>query len=223
MADRHRASAAPVHPTLDGKHETLRFTSRRSPVLCRNGCVASSQPLASSIGVDFLRQGANAADAAVAVAAVLAVTEPCSTGLGGDMFSLYYDAKERRVSAINGSGKSPSALTRDMLVEQYPDGQGGIDGAMFGFSPHSVTVPGAAQGWEDCLNRHGSGKFTLAQLLEPAAVLAEEGFPVAPVTAHHWKEGFQWIEKWLEDGEEPPLSVEGDKGIRRAPEVRGCA
>ena len=87
------------------RDDELPFHSRRSPVVCKNGCVASSQPLASSIGVDFLRKGANAADAAVAIAAALAVTEPCSTGLGGDMFCLYYDSATKHVSCINGSGK----------------------------------------------------------------------------------------------------------------------
>ena len=71
------------------------FNSRRSPLICTNGAVASSQPLASQIGLDILKKGGNAADAAVAVAAALAVTEPCSTGLGGDMFALYYEASTK--------------------------------------------------------------------------------------------------------------------------------
>ena len=110
---------------LGGKTDELPFRSRRSPVLCRRGCVASSQPLASSIGLDMLRKGANAAEAAIAVAATLCVTEPCSTGLGGDMFCLYYDAKTKSVSAVNGSGLSPKNISLEMLQKVYPDGKGG--------------------------------------------------------------------------------------------------
>ena len=80
----------------------LPFTSRRSPVVCRHGCVACSQPLAAEIGLQVLRRGGNAADAAVAVAAALNVTEPCSTGIGGDCFCLFYDAGSKEVQGING-------------------------------------------------------------------------------------------------------------------------
>lgn len=81
---------------------SLPFTSRRSPVICSHGCVASSQPLASEAGLQILRRGGNAADAAVAVAAALNVTEPCSTGIGGDCFCLYFDAGTKKVHGING-------------------------------------------------------------------------------------------------------------------------
>jgi gamma-glutamyltranspeptidase / glutathione hydrolase len=91
------------------------------------------------------------------------------------MFCLYYGSKERKVSAINGSGCSPSALNMDVVKNDCSDGRGGVDPEKFEASAHVVTVPGAARGYEDLLKRHGSGKFTLAQLLEPAAVLAEEG------------------------------------------------
>lgn len=80
----------------------VRFESRRSPVYCRSGCVACSQPLAAEIGVEVLKNGGNAADAAVAVAAALNVTEPCSTGIGGDCFCLFYDARSKTVQGING-------------------------------------------------------------------------------------------------------------------------
>jgi gamma-glutamyltranspeptidase/glutathione hydrolase len=164
------------------------------------------------VGLDLLRQGANAADTAIAVAAVLAVTEPCSTGLGGDMFCLYYNASTKQVTAVNGSGQSPAALTYDMLCQTYPAPDGSVNSDAFMLSPHSVTVPGAARGWEDTLQRLGSGKFTMAQLVEPAAQLAEEGFPVAPVTAHHWEHGFDSIRAWHpEDGGPLPLTVDGQR------------
>ena len=83
---------------------TYGWSARRSPVFSQYGCVSSSQPLATAAGIEILRRGGNAADAAVAVASTLAVTEPCSTGLGGDYFLLYYDAKTTKVTAINGSG-----------------------------------------------------------------------------------------------------------------------
>eukprot|EP00934_Nitzschia_sp_Nitz4_P002791 Nitzschia sp. Nitz4//scaffold3_size479765//178217//179941//NITZ4_000073-RA/size479765-processed-gene-0.272-mRNA-1//1//CDS//3329550677//2781//frame0 len=192
--------------------DELPFRSRRSPVICRNGCVASSQPLASSIGLSMLMQGANAAEAAIAVAAALCVTEPCSTGLGGDMFCLYYDASKKSVSCVNGSGKSPAQLNLGVLQRDCGNGDGSIDASKFMFSPHAVTVPGAARGYEDVLQRYGSGNFTLAQLLEPAAKLAEEGFPVAPVTSHHWRNGVKQIKQWLPPDQAAPLTTDGTNG-----------
>jgi gamma-glutamyltranspeptidase/glutathione hydrolase len=200
--------------TAQTTKDPLPFVSRRSPLLCRNGCVASSQPLASSIGLDMLRKGANAAEAAIAVAATLCVTEPCSTGLGGDMFCLYYDASTRKVSCINGSGVSPEALSLQVLQQDCSDGKGGVDPNRFIFSPHAVTVPGAARGYEDLLQQHGSGRFSLADLLEPAAQLAEEGFPVTPITSFHWRNGMKQIAQWIPEGQRLPLSVNGTEGPR---------
>lgn len=194
----------------DAGYNPISFTARRSPVFCRQGCVASSQPLASNIGLDFLKQGANAAEAAIAVAAALCVTEPCSTGLGGDMFCLYYDADTRQVSCINGSGTSPAELNLSILQRDCPDGNGNVDPSKFMFSPHAVTVPGAAQGYEDLLKRHGSGNFSLEQLLEPAACMAEEGFPVSTITAYHWRNGMRQISRWIPPGEPIPLTVDGN-------------
>src|SRR5512138_2923346 len=91
------------------------FSSRRSPVLGRGGMVAASQPLAVAAGLKILAAGGSAADAAVAVAAALNVTEPTSTGLGGDAFALYYEAASHRVYALNGSGRAPAALTIERL------------------------------------------------------------------------------------------------------------
>lgn len=204
MGDWHAAASGQPLPGTE-EDPSYKFTSRRSPFLCRNACVATSQPLASSIGVECIRNmGANAADTAVAIAAALAVLEPCSTGLGGDMFCLYYDNSSRKVTAINGSGKSPESLT----VEAVRDLCGDSD-EKFRLSAHAVTVPGAARGWEDLIQQHGSGKFTLKELVEPAAVLAEEGFPVSPVTAHHWQTGMEVIKMWLEPGSKVPMTVDG--------------
>src|SRR5437764_2113469 len=93
----------------------LTFESNRSPFLARRGMVASSQPLASQAGLSILMQGGNAADAAVATAAALQVTEPCSTGLGGDCFALFYEAASQRITAINASGRASRGLSIDYL------------------------------------------------------------------------------------------------------------
>src|SRR5512134_3637848 len=91
------------------------FDSYRSPVLATHGMVATSQPLATQAGLSILMEGGSAADAAVAAAAALNVTEPTSTGIGGDCFALYYDSKTRSVTALNGSGRAPAALTIELL------------------------------------------------------------------------------------------------------------
>src|SRR5512138_1473640 len=98
-----------MNPVLPGIY------SGRSPVMGRGGMVASSQPLATAAGLEILSSGGNAADAGVAVAAALNVTEPTSTGIGGDMFALYYEASTGRMTALNGSGRSPAALTLDRI------------------------------------------------------------------------------------------------------------
>lgn len=161
----------------------LAFASHRSPVLAQRGMVASSQPLASQAGLSILMQGGNAADAAVAMAAALNVTEPTSTGIGGDCFALYYESATRRVTALNGSGRAPAALTLDLIERQGLNQNGELPP----YHAHTVTVPGACAGWCDLIGRHGS--LPLGALLAPAIRLAEEGFPVAPLTAYYWGRG----------------------------------
>jgi len=157
------------------------FLSRRSPVAGRGGMVAASQPLAVASGLELLRQGGNAADAAVATAAALNVTEPTSTGIGGDCFALYFDAKTKAISALNGSGRAPAALTLDLLRRQ------GFERELPPYHAHTITVPGAAAGWCDLVEKHG--RLGMAGILAPAIRLAEQGFPVAPLTSYFWGRG----------------------------------
>lgn len=162
---------------------TLSFQSRRSPLLCRHGAVCSSQMMASQVGVDILKANGNAMDACIAMAAVLNVTEPCSTGLGGDCFAIYFDAKTKKVHGLNGSGRSPRGLS----LESLPDSsrRPGHPDELDPLSVHAITIPGAAAGWCDATDRFGSKP--LSELLNPAIELAEEGFAVEPITAHSWK------------------------------------
>lgn len=149
------------------------FSGKRSAVLSRHGCVACTQPLAAEIGLQILRQGGNAADAAVATAAALNVTEPCCTGIGGDCFCLFYDAASKTVSGINGryptlpnhyqlhrirffsfSGRCSSNLNLDLLSSKHYSPTNPIPAR----HALNVTVPGAAAGWADTIEKFGSGK-----------------------------------------------------------------
>ncbi|KAK6337547.1 hypothetical protein TWF730_002944 [Orbilia blumenaviensis] len=124
-------------------------------------------------------------DAAVAVAAALNVTEPTSTGIGGDAFMLFWNNSTKQITALNGSGRSPAALTRELVVQTE-----GIDhGSLPKPSIHAITVPGAAAAWVDTIEKVGSGNVSLAEVLTPAIELAEDGFPVTEVTAGMWKNG----------------------------------
>jgi gamma-glutamyltranspeptidase/glutathione hydrolase len=180
------------------------FTSRRSPVYSRKGIVATSQPLATAAGLEILAKGGNSADAAVAAGAALNVTEPTSTGIGGDMFALYYSADTGKVTALNGSGRAPAALTLDRLKNE-----GLLAETLPPFHAHTVTVPGACAGWCDLIAKHGS--LPLTEILAPAIRLAEEGFPVAPLTAHFWARGAERQLKSAPNGHELTLNGRAPK------------
>lgn len=157
------------------------FQSRRSAVYARNGAVATSQPLAAQAGLRILMQGGNAVDAAVAMAATLNVVEPMSTGIGGDMFALIWDKHEKRVVALNGSGRSGAAANVDDVrrsgFESIPnDGEG---------SALSVSVPGTVHGWESTIDDYGT--MPLSEILKPAIDYAINGYPVSEVIAKGWQ------------------------------------
>ena len=160
---------------------SVHYISRRSPALSRRGMVASSSPQASLFGLQMLSAGGTAADAAVAAAAGLQVTMPCQTGLGGDCFVLYYEAATGIVHALNGSGRSAGRLSLELLARQ------GLGGALPADHAHNVTVPGAPAAWYDLQRRFGT--LPRDQVVAPAAALANEGYPVAPLTAALWEGG----------------------------------
>ena len=166
---------APLHAPLHAQRPTT--MAGRSAVYAPNGMVATSQPLASSAGLEILRRGGNAIDAAVAAAAVLSVTEPLMTGIGGDMFAIVWLAKEQKLVALNASGRAGSLMTRATL-QARGFRAGSQQGAM------SVTVPGALAGWDRLVRAYG--KRTLAQALRPAIGYARDGFPVSPIIAAQW-------------------------------------
>ncbi|GAA5824946.1 hypothetical protein JCM3770_006715 [Rhodotorula araucariae] len=157
------------------------FASRRSVVYGTKGMVACSQPLAAEAGLEILRKGGNAADAAVAVSAALNLTEPGSCGIGGDGFCLFYDAKTKEVKALNGSGRAPAALTLDKVREL------GIKGGEIPFLDiNAVTVPGCAAVWCDTIELLGSGQMKMADVLAPAIRMAEAGVPIHEVSSYSW-------------------------------------
>ena len=153
---------------------SIAWGGRRSPLLGNRGVASTSQPAATRAGLRILDAGGNAADAAVACAAVLGLVEPTSTGLGGDCFCLFHEAATGEVHALNGSGRSPAGLRLEDAAEDW-ERQG----------VHAATVPGAAAGWEDALARHG--RMDLAAVLGPAIELAEGGTPITPVIARAWE------------------------------------
>ncbi|KAI0009941.1 gamma-glutamyltranspeptidase [Xylariaceae sp. FL0662B] len=193
-----------------------KFPSRRSVVHSTKGIVSCTQPLAAKCGIDVLEAGGNCADAAVAVAAGLNMTEPCSTGIGGDMFCLFYDAKTKKVSAMNGSGRSGAKCTLERIRSSLglKDGE---SGKIPMSSVHAVSVPGAAAGWCDTVERFGSGKVSMQQVLAPAIELGEKGFPVSEGVAYFWKKSESQIRSASPNGNEMLKRDPGAPGGARAP------
>ncbi len=148
----------------------------RSAVYAPHAAIATSQPLASSAGLEVLQRGGNAIDAAVTAAAVLALVEPHMTGPGGDVFAILWSARDGRLIGLNASGRSGSLMTREELLARGRD--------RIGSGAEAITVPGAVSGWAALLETYGT--ITLAEALAPAIRLAEEGFPVSPIIARQW-------------------------------------
>lgn len=151
----------------------------RSPVVAVNGIVCSSQPLASQVGLEVLRAGGNAIDAAVATDAALGVVEPMSCGIGGDLFAIVWDAKTKKLYGLNASGRSPYAMSAELLKQR------GLN-SMPGHGPLAWSVPGCVDGWDQLLKRFGTK--SLGDLLAPAARYAEQGFPVSEIISAGWVE-----------------------------------
>jgi gamma-glutamyltranspeptidase / glutathione hydrolase len=187
-------------------------------VLARHGMVATSQPLAAQAGLDILKRGGNAADAAVATAAMLGVVEPYSAGIGGDMFMLYYSAKDRRLYGMNASGWAPRSWTPQYFAERGYDASTGVP--LYG--PHSVTVPGAVDGWDKLLDRFGTMRFK--DVLGSSIEMAEQGYPLTERIHSDWQfmeetlaEDPDSTETFLVDGKAPPLySIVRNPDLARA-------
>ena len=193
---------SPPFGAVRGDRASGYLAQTRSEVLARNGMVATSQPLAAQAGLAILRQGGNAFDAAVATAAVLNVVEPGSAGLGGDVFVIAWLAKEKKLIALNGSGRAVSGATPERMAS------GSKDGRMPEHGIESATVPGAVDAWDALLRRAGTLGFK--EVLEPAARIAEQGFGVSERIRHDWVYGAEVlaadqdsVKTYLVDGKPP--------------------
>jgi len=162
------------------------YPIKRHATYARNGMVATSQSLASQAGLDILKKGGNAIDAAISTAACLTVVEPTSNGIGGDAFALVW--VNGALHGINGSGRSPKSISIDQVkaegYEKMP---------RYGWLP--VTVPGAPAAWADLSEKFG--KLPFEEVLRPAITYAEEGFPVSPTLARYWQRAYQTFRKHL--------------------------
>ncbi len=199
---------------MDLDLEALVWPGRNQPVFAANGMVATSQPLATRVGLDVLRDGGNAVDAAVAMGAALTVVEPATSAIGGDSFALVWDGS--RLHGLNGSGRAPGNLSRHALA--------GHD-AVPAHGWAAVTVPGTPAAWADLHGRFGSLPFT--RLLEPTVTYAENGHPVSPISHWHWRDQTENVHARLAGAEfagyldflAPGGAVPGVGEIWRSPEM----
>lgn len=170
-ADNHNTQAEYDRPA-GNPHQS------RSAIIARNGIVATSQPLAAQVGLDILKAGGNAIDAAIAANAMIGLVEPMSCGIGGDLFVIYWDAKSKKLYGLNASGRSPYALNREAVAGL------GLS-SLPSSGPLSWSVPGCVDGWSMLHQRFGSMEWK--RLLQPAIDHAENGFPVSPLISMAWR------------------------------------
>ncbi|GAA0367500.1 gamma-glutamyltransferase family protein [Bacillus horti] len=204
------------------------YASQRTTVFANKGMVATSQPLAAQAGLDIIKKGGNAIDAAIATAACLTVLEPTSNGIGGDAFALVWT--KGKLHGLNASGPAPQSLSIDALKAQ-----GHTEMPKFGLTP--VTVPGAPSAWVALSERFG--KLPLEEVLQPAIQYAEEGYPLTPILGKYWLSAYKnysanlkgdefkaWFETFAPKGRAPQIgevwSSEGHaKTLRSIAETKG--
>jgi gamma-glutamyltranspeptidase / glutathione hydrolase len=156
----------------------------RSEVLARHGMVCTSVPAATQVGIDILKRGGSAVDAAIAANATLGLMEPVSNGIGGDLFAIVYSAKENKLYGINGSGRSPLGLSYEQMKAEL-DKLNRKTIPPQGMLP--ISVPGTVDAWSELHKKFG--KLKLREILAPAVRYAEEGFPVTELIAYYWAFG----------------------------------
>src|SRR3982751_2203258 len=156
----------------------------RSEVLARHGMVCTSVPAATVIGIDILKHGGSAVDAAIAANATLGLMEPVSNGIGGDLFAIVYSAKDNKLYGLNGSGRSPLGLSFEQMKAE-PDKLKRNTMPPRGMLP--ISVPGCVDAWSELHKKFG--KLKLSDDLAPAAKYADEGFPVTELIAFYWHFG----------------------------------
>ena len=165
---------------ITGKH-----FATRSEVLGQNGMVATSHPLATQIGLDMLKSGGNAIDAAIAANAALGLMEPTGCGIGGDLFAIVWDGKTKKLYGLNASGRSPKGLTLDYFEKE------GMD-KIPSHGPLPVSVPGAVDGWFELHQKFGSRP--MPEILAPAIDYAEKGFPLTELIAWYMQRTIPFFE-----------------------------
>ena len=169
------------------------YASQRTTTFAKNGMVATSQPLAAQAGLDILKKGGNAIDAAIATAACLTVVEPTSNGIGGDAFALVWTKGE--LHGLNGSGPAPKSISIDAVKEKGHESM-----PTFGLIP--VTVPGVPGAWAELSRRFG--KLPLTEVLQPAIDYAEKGYPLSPVLAKYWNVAYNKFKEMFTTDEYKP-------------------
>jgi gamma-glutamyltranspeptidase / glutathione hydrolase len=191
----------------------------RSAVLGVNGMAATSQPLATQVALDVLKQGGSAVDAAIAANAALGLMEPTGNGIGGDLFAIIWDPKTNTLHGLNASGRAPSGQSLGQLkarIAKLPRAVGDRDGTVPDWGALSVTVPGAVDGW---FEMHGKfGKLPMQRVLAPAIRYAQQGFPVTEFIADGWARGTANFEKLAKAG-----AIEEIENMRRVYMPGGAA
>ncbi|AWL13062.1 Gamma-glutamyltransferase [Saliniradius amylolyticus] len=188
-------------PTFAFDRVTGKMFASRSEVIAQNGMAATSQPLATQVALDILKQGGNAVDAAIAANAMLGLVEPTGNGIGGDLFAIVWNAEEQKLYGLNASGRSPKSLTLEYFREQ---GMSKIPA----YGPLPVSVPGTVDGWFELHDKFGG--LPMTEILAPTIEYAKQGFPVSELIAYYIQrsvprlskyEGFK--ETYMPDGRAP--------------------
>jgi gamma-glutamyltranspeptidase/glutathione hydrolase len=166
----------------DADRVTGKTAASRSEVIAANGMVATSQPLATQIGLQVLKDGGNAIDAAIAANAALGLMEPTGNGIGGDLYAIVWHAKDKKLYGLNASGRSPKSLTRKKLTAELKNLKRN-DIPPYGMLP--ISVPGTVDGWFEMHEKFG--KMPMANILQPSIDYANNGFPVSELIAYYWQ------------------------------------